>query len=163
MFSMPKRKMDTLKGISPGFTLIELMVVVCVATLVLAVATPLTIQHLQQRGVRQAADQLALDLQKAKLLAIQRNTNCSIFINMPAANQYTISVTNEVVDLSTYYGQVVFTDTPDVSGKVITFTPQGVCSPAGAIFITDNNRRYRVRTSIAGAVSVHLFAAGQWT
>lgn len=162
MLNTPKKAIYHLRGISPGFTVLELAVVICITVAVLAVATPMTIQYLQQRGARQAADQLALDLQRAKLLAIQRNINCSVTINDPAPNQYTISITNEVVDLSGYHGQVVFTDAPDASTPVITFTPQGVCLAAGAFYITDQNRRYRIRTSIAGAVSVHLFAGGQW-
>jgi hypothetical protein len=104
-----------------------------------------------------------MDLQRAKLLAIQRGANCSITINAPGLNQYTISITNEVVDLGSYQGTVVFSNAPDASAPLITFTPQGMCQISGAIFLTDQNLRYRVRTSVAGAVSVHLDSNGQWT
>ena len=102
-------------------------------------------------------------LQKARLLAISNGIPCSITINTPNANQYTISITNEVIDLSTYRGNVVFTDAPDVSAPVITFTPEGVCQISGAIYLTDQNRRYRVRATPAGGISVHLYSGANWT
>ena len=150
-------------GATSGFTLIELMIVVAIAVVLLAVATPLTISYMRQRGVRDAADQLAMDLQRAKLLAIQRNANCSITMNVPAINQYTIGITNEVVDLGSYPGNVVFSNAPDASAPVFTFTPQGVCQNSGAVYLTDQRLRFRVRTSVAGGISVHLFLNGQWT
>lgn len=162
MFSMPKKMLYPSRNISSGFTFAELLVVICIMTIVLTVGTPLTYKYIIQRGVRDAADQLAIDLQRARLLAIQRNVNCSITINVPAVNQYTISVTNEVIDLGRYSGAVVFSNAPNVSSPVITFTPQGVCQAAGAIYLTNQNLRYRVRATIAGGISVHLFAGGQW-
>ncbi|MBT8340569.1 MAG: prepilin-type N-terminal cleavage/methylation domain-containing protein [Desulfatitalea sp.] len=148
-----------------GFTMLELLTVIGIAAVILAIATPLTINWLQNSGIRQAADQLGLDLQRAKLLAIKDAANCSLMINIPNVNQYTIAgaSTNEVVDLRTFQGNVIFTDNPDPSTAVITFTPEGICQVAGPIFLTDQNQRYRVRTSLAGGISVHLFSAGQWT
>lgn len=163
MNHLPKKSINIRKGASSGFTLLELMVVIFIAAVLLAVGTPLTINWMRDRGVRQAADQLSMDLQRAKLLAIQRGANCSITINTPGPNQYTISIINDVVDLGNYHGTVVFTDAPDVSAPVITFTPQGVCQNAGAFYLTDQKLRYRVRVTIAGAVSVHLDSGGQWT
>jgi prepilin-type N-terminal cleavage/methylation domain-containing protein len=145
-----------------GFTLMELMIVILIAAVLLAIAVPNTINWMRQRSARDAADQLSMDLQRAKLLAIQRNANCEIRINTPGPNQYTISVINEVVDLGTYTGAVVFTDAPDVSAPFITFTPQGVCQNFGAFYLTSQNRRYRVRATAAGGISVHLSSGGQW-
>lgn len=158
-----KRSINISKGTSPGFTLIELVTVVFIAGLVLAIATPLTLNWMRSRGVRDAADQLSMDLQRAKLLAIQRGANCSITINAPGPNQYTISITNEVVDLDSNQGTVVFSNAPDPSAAVITFNPQGLCQISGAFYLTDQNLRYRVRTTIAGSISVHLDSSGQWT
>lgn len=163
MNSLLKRLSNIAKGESSGFSLLELVVVVSVMAVILAIAMPPMINWLRGRGVRDAALQLSMDLQRAKLLAIQRGANCSITINAPAINQYTISITNEVVDLGNYQGAVVFSNAPNPSAPVITFTPQGVCQISGAFFLTDQNLRYRVRTSVAGAVSLHLFSNGQWT
>jgi len=138
-----------------GFTLIELMIVIALIAILVAVSTPGTIAWLNARGAREAADQLAMDLQRAKLLAIQRNANCIITINVPT-NQYTISITNEVIDLRRYRGVVTFTD---VSAPQITFTPQGIRPDAGDVFLTNQinpTQQYRLRVSAAGGISTQL-------
>ena len=150
------------RGVPAGFTLLELVVVLVIAGALVAIATPASITWMRERGTHDAADQLAYDLQRAKLLAIQRNTNCSVTIDLPA-NQYTLSITNEIVDLGTYAGNVMFSNNPDASAAVITFTPQGICQAFGAVYLTNQQGyRYRIRATAAGAVSVHLFSNGQW-
>lgn len=147
------------KKASAGFTLIELIVVVAVAGVMLAVAIPMTMNQMRQRGIRDAAIQLSMDLQRAKLLAIQRDTNCSITFDAPVANQYTISISGEVVDLGKYPGGVAFTA---ASAPVITFTPQGLCQAFGSVFLTDQQRTFRVRATVSGGISVNEFAGGKW-
>ena len=152
------------RGTSTGFTLVELLTTLCVLATLLAIAAPVTFNAMKDRGVRNAADQLSLDLQRAKLIAIQRNTNCTVTINAPGANQYTISIIGEVVDLGSYPGGVTFTDLPTPSTPSVTFTPSGICTTSSNVFfLTDQKRRFRVRATGAGGISVNLFSGGQWT
>ncbi len=150
-----------------GFSLIELVIVMVIAAVVMAIAAPTTIAWLRERGVRNAADQLAMDLQRAKLMAIKENANCTITTNTPAANQYTISLNNEVVDLGRYPGSVAFTNNPEATSAAITFTPQGLCTtiPA-AVLLTNQNGvlTFRVRVSAAGGISEKLYnpGTGKW-
>jgi len=150
-------------GQSSGFTLLELVIVITIAAIVIAIATPTTLAWLRERGVRNAASQLGLDLQRAKLMAIKENANCTITINAPAANQYTISLNNEVIDLGRYPGGVAFTNIPQASSPAITFTPQGLCTtiPA-AILLTNQNGTltFRLRVSAAGGISEKLYNPG---
>jgi type IV fimbrial biogenesis protein FimT len=151
---------------SAGFSLIELVIVMVIAGVVMAIAAPTTIAWLRDRGVRNAADQLGIDLQRAKLLAIKENANCSITINSPGANQYTISLNGEVVDLGRYHGGVAFTNNPSPSSAVITFTPQGLCSTLPAeILLTNQNatHTFRLRVSGAGGISEKLYNPGTGT
>jgi Tfp pilus assembly protein FimT len=163
MNHMTKARRTIFRGTSAGFTIVELAVTVAIVTTLFAIAVPYTINNMKNRGVRNAADQLAMDLQRAKLIAIQRNVNCSVTINAPALNQYTISIIGEVVDLGSYPGGVVFSNTPDASSASVTFTPSGVCTNFAAFYLTDQKRRFRVRATGAGGISVNVFLGGQWT
>ena len=145
-----------------GFTILELMVVVTIMATLFAIATPATVEQLRERGVHNAADQLAMDLQRAKLLAIERNADCSMTINSPDANQYTISIANEVIDLAGYMGTVVFTNSPDPSDTAVTFNSEGICQATRVFFLTNQKRRFRVRVTVAGGISVHEFVGGNW-
>lgn len=145
-----------------GFAFTELVVVLAIVGVLIGIAAPTTTLWLRERGVRDAAKQLELDLHRAKTLARQRHTNCTVAINTPGANQYTISIINEVVDLREYSGSVVISNLPDVSAGVITFTPEGICPAFGAIYLVDQNKRYRIRATAAGAVSTHVFSGGKW-
>ncbi len=151
---------------STGFTLFELIVALAIATIVMAIATPTTVAWLRDRGARNAADQLGIDLMRAKLLAIKENANCSVTINSPGPNQYTISLNGEVVDLGRYYGGVAFTNSPNPSSAVITFTPQGLCSTLPAeILLTNQNTShiFRLRVSGAGGISEKRYNPGSGT
>jgi prepilin-type N-terminal cleavage/methylation domain-containing protein len=158
------QKTRPLDRICPGFTMVELLVVIAVFTILLSAGIPMTLQGIQQRGVTNAANQLGEALQKAKLLAIKEQRNCTVTINSPNANQYTISISNEVFDLASYHGRVTFTDSPVASDAEITFTPQGLCNPAGAFLITSqvNPTVYRLRTTGAGGISRHQWVNAQW-
>lgn len=143
---------------SGGFTLIELMVVITLIAILLAVATPATVSYLRQKGVREAADQLGMDLQRAKMLAVSRNTNCFIDVDT-ANNRYSIELpdrTVETIELARFRGGVTFTAVGGVAtSNSITFNSRGLSNPSGTIFLTnaDGTATFRLRTSAAGGIS----------
>jgi prepilin-type N-terminal cleavage/methylation domain-containing protein len=148
-------KQTRLRSGSAGFTLIELMIVIVTLAILAGVATPSLMGYMRQRGVREAADQLAMDMQRAKLLAISRNANCSIIVDS-ANNRYTISLTNEIVNLNRYRGGVTFS-APIPVPAMITFNPQGLCTQTGTLFLTnaDGVTPLELRTTLAGGISQH--------
>jgi type IV fimbrial biogenesis protein FimT len=158
----PSTRVANFRSAASGFTLMELIIGIAIVAVIVSAAMPTMLDWMRQRGVRDAADQLAMDLQRAKLLAIKHNTNCTITINSPGPDQYTISIINEVVDLRRFAGAVKFTNSPDPSATWVTFTPHSVCQDFGSFFLSDQNRRFRVRVSAAGGISVHLNSGGQW-
>lgn len=152
---MNKRRGVAPRGASPGFTLTELMVVIALIAILLTAATPAMISYLRQRGVREAADQLYADMQRAKLLAISRGADCVITVDT-ANNNYRISLTNQVIDLNVYRGGVIFTNNPVATAAEITFNPRGLCNPpGGSIVLTnaDGIATVELRASLAGGIS----------
>jgi len=148
-----------------GFTLTELMVVITLIAILLAVATPAMVSYLRQKGVREAADQLGMDLQRAKMLAVSRSTDCTIQIDT-GANQYRIvspDGTVETIELAQFRGGVTFATVGGVaSSPTITFNSRGLCNPSGTVFLTSaaSAITFRLRTSAAGGISQEVINAG---
>ena len=160
---------------SQGFTMIELVIALAIIAIIAGFATAGgTRNWLVERGLSTALEQLRGDMQRAKLLAIKRHANCTITLNAPAdpANhRYTISLSNQTVNLRDYRGTVQFTGPLLGAGvATFTFTPWGTCT-AGEIQLTNhangspapipaNNDThfYRLRTSASGGISKQVWS-----
>lgn len=153
---------------SHGFTVVELVVAIAIVGIIAAAAaSPGVRGWMIQRGLSTAVEQLRGDIQRAKLLAIAQQSNCTITLNDPAANQYTISLNNQVIDLGEYPGNVTFTG-PSTGAVTITFTPWGTCTfaacTAGQIQLTSaaNTTLYRLLISAAGGIAKQVWSGGNW-
>jgi Tfp pilus assembly protein FimT len=143
---------------------VELAVGIAIVAIIAGFAAGGNIQDwVIQRGLNSAVEQLRGDMQRAKLLAIEQQANCSILIDTPGTNQYTIASAagNRVMDLGDYPGNVTFVGG---SSAVITFNAWGICTTAGQITLTNqrNLARYRLRTSIAGGISKQVWNGSNW-
>ena len=69
---------------SQGFTLIELMITVAIISIVFSLAFPSMTTLISRNRTKAAARQLRGDLQKAKLEAIKRNTDCLVVFTTAA-------------------------------------------------------------------------------
>jgi prepilin-type N-terminal cleavage/methylation domain-containing protein len=69
-----------------GFTMIELMVVGAIVGILSAIAFTMLQDQLPRASAKSAARQLRTDLQKAKLEAIKRNTECLVVFTLAAGN-----------------------------------------------------------------------------
>jgi prepilin-type N-terminal cleavage/methylation domain-containing protein len=157
-------------GGDSGFTLIELMIVVALLAILggIGVASIRTIGD--KPGVQYAADELFGAIQNARMRAIRTNQFCTVTFNAPGLNQYQVSLTNEVVSLSKYRGNVTFGNSPNAANPApaasLQFTPQGFATTSGAVYLTTaiDNTWYRVNTSYAGVTSVDRYspASGTW-
>jgi type IV fimbrial biogenesis protein FimT len=146
-----------------GFSLVELMVGIAIIAILVGISGSSLRSWLIHKGLNDAVEQLRGDLQQAKLLAVKQRANCSVTMNTPAANQYTISLNNRVVDLGSFRGNVTFTGVPT---PVITFTPWGTCLVAGQVQLTSqsNPSIFRLSTSISGSIFRRVWSnsAGNW-
>ena len=163
-----------------GVTLIELMVVLAIIAIMGLFMTPSLGEWVQHYRIKQAARNLASDLQSAKMQAINIHKYCTVVFN---ANGYVIfpdydndmqldtgSETTDIyktVVFSTEYKTVTF-DTSQ-TGNGINFTNNMVAFDSrgfprnntggfatGTVFLinTTNNMARRVDVSPAGAISI---------
>lgn len=163
-----------------GFTIAELMVAIAIVAVVTAVGAPSVVRYKQMKGVTDAADQLFTDLYRAKILAIKNRENCTFAFD--AANQiyqatFTDPSTGAVtaqspVDLGRFHGGVRIVGDPGsgaASVAAIVFNFRGTCpaGSSGAVYFTnaDTTAFYRVRTTLAGGISIHRWdaASARWT
>jgi len=181
---------NRLKGITGGFTLLELTIAVSLIAVCAVAAVPAVNSYQRNHGPRYAADQLYGDIQLARMRAARFNRRCLIQFNDPGPNQYALyDVDNngvilnaglpfKTVNLRSFRGGVNFVNaSPNPVDPAplqrFQFFPQGIVDqitvlPAGsnAIYLTnqDNNIFYQVFISAAGGVSVDRWipATNRW-
>lgn len=144
----------------------EAVVVMGILSAVVIAALPLR-SWLQRQGVRLATEQLRCDLQLARLMAINRKRTCSIVMNSPANDQYSNSLSRQMVNLSSYRGGVHFLSKgPDggVAARDITFNRRGMAMSFGAVFLSDREESsiYRIRVMLPGGISIFRWSGHDW-
>jgi prepilin-type N-terminal cleavage/methylation domain-containing protein len=164
-----------------GFTLVELMVALAIVAIVAGFGVPSYMHYLSAKGPSDAADQLFGDLNRIKHLAIKTRRNATIIFNA-AGRTYqatltdpaTGAVTNQpAVNLNTFRGGVQIVPDPAGGGVnsvgQIGFTFRGTCpvGSSGPVHFTNNGNSsfFRVRTTLAGGISLHRWNFGtlSWT
>ena len=121
-----------------GFTLIELMVVVALASVILTLAVPSFIGMLAKKRLEGLAQELGTDLQYARSEAVQRNADVGVVFGTGCYAIYVLGSTDatdcttlgtgavalKTVQLATTSGSAVSVGfTPTVSGAFIAFEP----------------------------------------
>lgn len=163
-----------------GFTIMELMVVISITAIIAAIGAPSAVGYLDRKAAVDASDQLFANLYRTKSLAIKNRAVGTI--NFDLANQnyqvtFTDAATGAVtvqpaVNFGDFRGEVHTTSDPGsgaASAAAIAFNHRGVCpaGSSGAVYLTNrgNSPIFRVRTTLAGGISIHRWnaSAGGWT
>lgn len=116
-----------------GFTTVEMVVVLTVATLLLAIAgPPLTRIHKQTR-LRQAVDTMAASHSFARATAIQTGSIAELHID-PNADQHWVQVDTGATGVPTTVGGIVRFKRVDLSSDrtLLCFDPRGMPTTSGA-------------------------------
>lgn len=161
-----------------GFTMVEMMVVIAVLSIVAATAGPAVVQYTQARSSNAAASGLYATLHQYRSIAIKKRLFVTINIS-EALNQYQIDLLNPATGAVTnlppfqigqYTGSAAITNDPDTgtaSVGQISFTNQGTCpaGSSGAVYLAnaDGSFAYRVRTTLAGGISMHKWNVSNLT
>ncbi|MCI5149865.1 MAG: prepilin-type N-terminal cleavage/methylation domain-containing protein [Candidatus Electrothrix sp. MAN1_4] len=168
-----------------GFSFVELMVVIALVGILSAISLPNFLRNLPEKRLKNAARNLYVDLQKARLLAVKENTNVTFTFDT-AAGQYSFTEGGTVrTESLTDYGAVKYgcgvtvtttnswrasTDDPDdsipTSGVTddIIFTNLGVANTED-IYLQSNNDQtvcYAVTVSMLGSVKILRYNGSTW-
>ena len=155
-----------MKENNPGFTLVEVMVVVFLMTII-SITTPAIFSHLKRQSVQLAADQICVDLQLARVTAINKKRTCTILFNYPEKGQYTNTLTGAIQSLSGYHGKIHFMDKgPDDKemANEIRFQRRGMAFSKRAIYLSNETKSviYRIRVMASGGISVLRWNGSNW-
>jgi len=139
---------------SGGFSLVELLVCICVMGFLTSMAAPYLGAVLQNYQAQAAARQLVTDLQLARMKAVAQKTNYSVTFDS-ANKRYTVSMGVTPVftrNLSDYSQSLTLTD--NFTNDKVTFTPVGQASQAGTTTLTASGSTTRVAVTPVGGVYV---------
>ena len=139
-----------------GFTLFELLVVLAVLSLVLAVGLPRLVSALPGTETRRSASDLAATLKDARFLAIRRNVETAVVLDL-AGRRYAVAGTRETHNLpSGLEVAMVVAGAGQADGRAgrISFYPDG-SSSGGRISLSQGTHRYHVDVAwLTGRVRV---------
>jgi type IV fimbrial biogenesis protein FimT len=157
-----------------GFSLVELMVVIGVIALMAAIATPSLLNWLPNVRFRDASRGMLVDVQLAKMTAIQRNANVvaafladgsgyTIFVDdgngAAVANNDTWEAGEQIIRTITMPANVVLSNNPPAGPfaavPALVFRPTGL--PAGSaavnVFNNQSNHNAVLTVSVAGSIT----------
>jgi prepilin-type N-terminal cleavage/methylation domain-containing protein len=144
---MSTKRPTARRGSEAGLTLLELMVVVGIIGVLVAVALPNLRGYLRTQTIRSAANDVASELQAARLRAISKNVHLGVVFVILSNNTYQ-TVTEDDQDRSTYVGSrqamsVLLADPAQV-GQLRTL-------PQGVVFATASPNNKGIRFNSLGA------------
>jgi prepilin-type N-terminal cleavage/methylation domain-containing protein len=163
---VPRARIDLKKQPENGFTLVELIVVLCIIAILLVMTGPSFYTYLSNTGLKQAAYQLSGDLYRAKSKAIRTQKVQTVTLDQ-GANTYACKNPDRTINLADFRGDTTFTDNPgdktgDLFSEEITFDARGLSKATKQAYLTANDKTFRVQVSAAGAVSIHEWRDGKW-
>lgn len=153
----PRRPGESRPGLQCGFTLIEVLVTLLLATLIIATVPPMLTGSISSTETRAAARQLAAGLRHARGQAIATHRETALMLDLEQRRFRTTSGRHDVrlapdlnLTLTTADSEVAGTDKGN-----IRFFPDG-SSTGGRIEVADERRRYILDVDwLTGRIKLH--------
>lgn len=138
-----------------GVSLAELLAVLALIGLVIAVGVPIVSEQVRQGKIRGAADQYAMTLKAARMLAVSKRAAQSVTVSVNPTNSYSyVNTRDETVSIAMPEGVRIASST-----NPITFQINGsIAAAATTVIEADLNagvtERWTVSTGIGGVPTV---------
>jgi len=130
-----------------GFTVVEMLLTIGIASIILAIAIPALLSTLPRLRLSSAARQVASDLQVARIKAISQNTANTVTFN--TSTTYTFSIGSDSRDFGQLYPGITFA----VSANPV-FTARGTASAAVIITLSNGTAQKLVCVKTVGRVNI---------
>ncbi len=162
-----------MKRNSRGFTLLELMIVICIIAILTAIAAPTYHQWAENARYREAARDAASILRKAQSMAVSQNTSYLVNFNLGANTSYTLKKNGTTVEDDSFpkglkiYGFNTSSLVCDsaITTVAITMNPNGSADTSDYVCVMDDSgqKLYRagVESTATGRVVVQKWD-GSW-
>lgn len=157
-----------------GFTLIELMVVICIIAVTAVFAVPNYLEWLPRARAKGAAMDLAGELQRVKLRAIKENHTLCVYFHRASDSYYVISdfganaplcdgptnvggddPVDKTVTLPNYGSGVQYDTVTPASTNTILFDSRGYSNVVQFIITNQGNTAsYQVQTTLVGGIII---------
>jgi Tfp pilus assembly protein FimT len=121
----------------PGFTILEASIVMAIMAMTI-ITIPAFYAWFRGQGAGLVADQLFVDLQQARIRAVNQRLTCAVEFHMPGVDQYTNTLNQRVTLLSGYRGGVCFlAQEPDgtAAASQIAFNSHGISTSVAGLFV----------------------------
>lgn len=152
------REFDAIEGDgrSRGYSLAELLIVLAIIGVTVAVAVPLVADSMRSAKVRGAADQLAMDMRAARMIAVSKRMTVPLTINADPANTYSYTDARGVARHVTLPTGVRITS---ASPSSVSFLPNGSLSSAATATLevslgSSSVERWTVTTNTMGVAKL---------
>lgn len=153
---MQRARLSRLRLREAGVTLPELLVVLAIGGLVLSIGIALVSDQVRSANIRGAADQFAVDLRAARMIAVSRQANVNLVVEPDPQNRYSYTRAD---------GAPVAVDLPpqvkivSSSPTTIQFRSNGSVTAASTTVIEislsgNTKERWTVTTSAVGVPAV---------
>ncbi len=130
-----------------GFTVVEMLLTIGIASIILAIAIPALLSTLPRLRLSSAARQVASDLQVARIKAISQNTANTVTFN--TSTTYTFSIGSDSRNFGQLYPGITFA----VSANPV-FTARGTASAAVIITLSNGTAQKLVCVKTVGRVNI---------
>lgn len=158
-----------------GFTLLEMMIAVVIIGVVVKIAIPNFQVWIINQRLRDDMSQIEMDIQTARMTAINRNVPVTVAFNQPAASQYTVFIddgtgggtardlaqngTETTLIQRTLKTGITFSLVDFNGGATLLFNPRGFRSSpstgnSNLELQTSQGKKYRVSVTLVGDVNV---------